>query len=178
MPILRRRRANTESIAFYRSGLTENEMTNAKLDALIGVQMKLIGWRTFLCLATSIFDYYGATLSYLLIAIPIFITHDFDDLSGPELSGVVSKFISLSVVSNDSHNQTNRCYGSVVGLYEELQRLVDINTKSSLNDDDPSTVLVIESKENTNDGLYDLLERQVAFTVFSSPSYLCYISLA
>uniref|UniRef100_A0A0N5AE43 ABC transporter domain-containing protein n=1 Tax=Syphacia muris TaxID=451379 RepID=A0A0N5AE43_9BILA len=111
--------SNVESIAFYNSGATENSLTNEKLDNLLVI--------------TNFFDYYGGTLSYLIIAVPTFLTKKYDDYTGVELTGVISKsaFIYLYLIYSFSRvvslaelfGEMSSVAHRVVGLYEELQSL-------------------------------------------------------
>lgn len=84
-------RSNVEAIAFYRAGVLENIMTNQKLKGLVNVQKSLTEWRMALNSITNMFDYFGGILSYLIIGVPVFITHLYDDMEPAELNGIVSR---------------------------------------------------------------------------------------
>ncbi|XP_013914702.1 PREDICTED: ATP-binding cassette sub-family D member 4 [Thamnophis sirtalis] len=92
-------RVNAESVAFYRAGEVEHMRTNYKLQNLLKTQRELIGKELWLYIGINTFDYLGAILSYVMIAIPIF-NGVYDDLNPTELSSLVSKnaFVSIYLI--------------------------------------------------------------------------------
>lgn len=103
-------RTNLEPIAFYQSGFTENVFTNHKLKELLKTQKHLVIWQLWLncwffgkkcriddfefSVATNYFDYFGGNLSYMIIAIAIFVQNKYEDKVGPELNGIISEVLA------------------------------------------------------------------------------------
>lgn len=83
-------RSNAESIAFYRSAGLEMRKTNSKLQSLIKVQTRIVTFESFLFFSVNMFDYVGAILSYLVIAIALF-GGKFDNMSTTALGGEISR---------------------------------------------------------------------------------------
>ncbi|EDO39538.1 predicted protein [Nematostella vectensis] len=92
-------RVNSEALAFYRSGELEQKKTNKRLHYLLNVQQKLVNFEFFLNFSVNFFDYVGAILSYIIIAIALF-AGKYDSLSPTSLSGEISKnsFVSMYLI--------------------------------------------------------------------------------
>lgn len=101
-------RDHTESIAFLDGDPVEEQNVNAVLDDVVKAQQSVVNRQFPLAFGIHLFDYTGAILSLLVIAVPIF-TGVYDSLTPPELAALISKnaFVSIYLIS---------CYSSLVDL--------------------------------------------------------------
>ncbi|KAL1424073.1 hypothetical protein MTO96_020504 [Rhipicephalus appendiculatus] len=101
-------RDNTESIAFLDGDPVEEANMNAVLDDVVKAQQSVVNRQFPLAFGIHLFDYTGAILSLLVIAVPIF-TGVYDSLTPQELAALISKnaFVSIYLIS---------CYSSLVDM--------------------------------------------------------------
>ncbi|KAJ2815088.1 hypothetical protein GGI24_006165, partial [Coemansia furcata] len=88
-----------ECIAFFGGEDRERAAADAALGRVIGVQHALLRKQFWLGLITQVFSYLGATVSYAIIAVPIFLGK-YDAKTGSELSSIISMnaFVSLYLI--------------------------------------------------------------------------------
>lgn len=134
-------RSNAESIAFYRSAGLEMRKTNSKLQSLIKVQTRIVTFESFLFFSVNMFDYVGAILSYLIIAIALF-GGKFDNMSTTALGGEISrnsffamylincctKLIDLSVDVTNMAGYVHRI-GQLLEVFSEMKTETEQKTK-------------------------------------------------
>lgn len=101
-------RDNTESIAFLDGDPVEEANMNAILDDVVKAQQSVVNRQFPLAFGIHLFDYTGAILSLLVIAVPIF-SGVYDSLTPQELAALISKnaFVSIYLIS---------CYSSLVDM--------------------------------------------------------------
>lgn len=99
---------HTESIAFLDGDPVEEAHLNTVLDDVVKAQQSVVNRQFPLSFGIHLFDYTGAILSLLVIAVPIF-TGVYDSLTPQELAALISKnaFVSIYLIS---------CYSSLVDL--------------------------------------------------------------
>ncbi|CAF1365325.1 unnamed protein product [Adineta steineri] len=94
-------RTYNESIAFYNGGSFEHtRFDNYFLKFLAPLLYRRNIQEFFLSLSTNLFDYIGSILSYLLLAIAIFVFHFYDNLTSEELVKTISQtsFITMYLI--------------------------------------------------------------------------------
>ncbi|KAJ3377811.1 ATP-binding cassette sub- D member 4 [Lobulomyces angularis] len=89
----------SESISFLNGEHFERLKADGMLDSLLGVQKKVLEKGIAIKFFTEFFNFFGAIVSYLIIAIPIF-TGVFDNKSKAELSQIISlnSFTSMYLI--------------------------------------------------------------------------------
>ena len=92
-------RSHVESFALSGSVNTELGNVNKKLVEVCRVQQLLYNWNLPIDLSVNLFNYLGAILSYIVIAVPIF-GGVYDDLDSGELAQVISEtaFVCMYLV--------------------------------------------------------------------------------
>ncbi|KAK9768087.1 hypothetical protein K7432_001534 [Basidiobolus ranarum] len=129
-------RTMAESIAFYGGEKEEKKQLDQSLSALIRCQLKIVRRQFFLDTGTQLYSYFGSILSYIIIAIPIFITHKYDSVENADLSALISKNAFLimyltykfSVVVQQAKRFTDVA-GYIARIGQMLEAVNDINSE-------------------------------------------------
>ncbi|KAK9762876.1 hypothetical protein K7432_010949 [Basidiobolus ranarum] len=95
-----RARSMAESIAFYGGENEEKKQMDQSLSSLIRCQLTIVRKQFFLDTGTHLYSYFGSILSYVIIAIPIFMTHKYDSIDDADLSALISKHAFLIMYLN------------------------------------------------------------------------------
>ena len=118
-------RSHVESFALSGSVNTELGNVNKKLEEVCTVQQLLYNWNLPIDLSVNLFNYLGAILSYIVIAVPIF-GGVYDSLDSGELAQVISEtgFVCMYLVFQLS--QLVNITSTVAGLAGSTQRVTEL----------------------------------------------------
>ncbi|KAJ2748009.1 hypothetical protein GGI20_000096 [Coemansia sp. BCRC 34301] len=142
-----------ESIAFFAGEDRERTAADAALARVISVQQALLRKQVWLGLITQVFSYLGATVSYVVIAVPIFMGR-YDTKTGSELSSIISMnaFVSMYLIYrfsvvieqakklSDIAGYTTR----IVQLWEEVDRIDSVEGNDEAAEDCDDTRISAE----------------------------------
>lgn len=121
-------RTRSESIAFMNGEASEEIIANAKLHDLIETQNKLITRTLWLDVSVNYSSYFGAILSFMLIAIPIF-TGRLDHLKAGELSSLISQnsFVCMYLIHKlTTVLEMSQKFVTVAGTSHRIIELVQV----------------------------------------------------
>ncbi|XP_041352935.1 lysosomal cobalamin transporter ABCD4-like [Gigantopelta aegis] len=168
-------RVNAESAAFYRSGRMEKVKTNVKLKTLITIQHKLIRQQYALNCSIKSADYLGSILSYIALAVPIFLGL-YNSLTAVELSALISKnaFVTIYLISSftkliDLSAKVTDMAGNAHRVGQLLEILSSLQDESGEDHKDSSRTITSEltsvssEQEEADDDMYEMM--QTALTV-------------
>jgi ATP-binding cassette subfamily D (ALD) protein 4 len=101
-------RIHNESIAFYNGGTFEHQRyDNYFLKYLVPILNRRNIQEFFLNLSMNLFDYIGSIISYLLLALAIFVFHIYDHLSYSDLVQLISEGSFIIMYLSFRFNQLN-----------------------------------------------------------------------
>lgn len=138
---------NSEALAFYRSGMLEERRTNRRLQNLLKVQQRLVNYEFFLSFSVNFFDYVGAILSYILIAIALF-AGKYKDMSQTALTGEISKnsFVSMYLIGSFTKLiDLSNSVSDMAGYTHRIGELIETLMKKEKEDDNNSPTSSSES---------------------------------
>ncbi|XP_040572164.1 lysosomal cobalamin transporter ABCD4 [Lepeophtheirus salmonis] len=128
-------REKAEEIAFSNSAIIESIKTNKLLKSLIKSQLSVYTWEILLDLWINIFDYVGAIISYLIIAVPVF-TGFYDSLDQAKLGNQISQnsFVCMTLIYNLSQLvDLASKFANMAGVTHRMIELVEILEKHNSN---------------------------------------------
>ena len=146
-------RSHAESLALSGSVEVELGKVNRKLVEVCRVQQLLYNWNLPIDLSVNLFNYLGAILSYIVIAVPIF-GGVYDDLDSGELAQVISEtgFVCMYLVYQLTQlvNITSTVAGlagSTHRVTELIERLQVIKIKEEEENEDLAEVSSVTSED-------------------------------
>lgn len=118
-------RNNGESLAFHGSSSIELSKVNNKLSDVCRVQQSLYNRNFIIDISVNLFAYLGAIASYLVISVPIF-AGVYDDLTGPELSQIISENAFVCIYLVFQFSQLVEITSTVAGLAGSTHRVSEL----------------------------------------------------
>ncbi|KAF9938801.1 ATP-binding cassette sub- D member 4 [Mortierella alpina] len=123
-----RLRQFAESITFSRGEGEAKDSADASLEVLMLTQLDIIYKELPLKFLQQSVSYFGSILSYVIIAIPIFMGV-YDDLPSPDISAVISKISFVSMYLTFQFSKVIQCgtdFSDVAGYTSRLGQLLEV----------------------------------------------------
>ncbi|KAG0373081.1 ATP-binding cassette sub- D member 4 [Mortierella sp. AD032] len=122
-----RLRQFTESITFSRGEAEAKRAADDSLESLLCSQLNLIYKELPLNFLQKTVSYFGSIMSYVIVAIPIFLGK-YDDLSPSEISAVISKISFVSMYLTFLFSQIIKCgaeFSDLAGYTSRMGQLME-----------------------------------------------------
>ncbi|KAJ3416237.1 hypothetical protein HDV05_002527 [Chytridiales sp. JEL 0842] len=183
-------REQCESVAMQRGESQEQQRANTFLGSVVDAQLKVLKRSVVLMLTTETVSLYGAVISYVAIAIPIF-DGTFDGKTSAEISAEIAKnlFVSIYLIYALTRiTGLSQTFADLAGYTARVCHLLDVvryfkdssddehlrlggetvisSSKSSTHPNEKSELLVVSNLSYTAPHSTHRIQQNLSFTIF------------